>query len=78
MSCQTIPTRLWMALEHLSAASVARLRSVVSRAEEGQSMVEYAIIAALIAVACLAVVQAMGNGIAGVFQRILSSISNIG
>lgn len=46
--------------------------------EEGQSMVEYAIIAALIAIAAMGAVQALGGGIAGVFQRILGSIGGIG
>jgi len=41
-------------------------------------MVEYAIIAALIAVIAMAAVQTLGTGIAGVFSRILSSIQGIG
>ena len=51
---------------------------LVARLEEGQSMVEYCIMAALIAVIAMAAVQALGVGIAGVFQRILSSITGIG
>ena len=51
---------------------------LVARLEEGQSMVEYCIIAALIGVVAMAAVQALGSGIAGVFQRILNSISGIG
>lgn len=46
-------------------------------AELGQSMVEYAIIAALIAVAAMVAVQALGGGIAAVFTRILGHISGI-
>jgi Flp pilus assembly pilin Flp len=45
---------------------------------EGQSMVEYAIVAALIAIAAMAAIQGLGIGIAGVFQRILGSIQGIG
>ena len=52
--------------------------AAVARIQTGQSMVEYAVIVAVIAIACLAAVQAAGNGISGVFQRILSSISGIG
>ena len=52
--------------------------AALARIQSGQSMVEYAVIVAVIAIACLAAVQAAGSGIAGVFQRILSSISGIG
>ena len=48
------------------------------RTQEGQSLVEYAIIVALIAVVVMGAIQAMGVGIAGVFQRMLGSIQNIG
>lgn len=46
--------------------------------QSGQSMVEYAIVAALIAVAAMAAVQALGGGIAGVFQNILGQIQGLG
>lgn len=48
------------------------------RLREGTVMVEYAIIAALVAIVAMAAVQALGTGIAGVFSRILSSIQGIG
>jgi Flp pilus assembly pilin Flp len=41
-------------------------------------MVEYAIVAALIAIVSMAAVEALGGGIAQVFNNILSSISGIG
>ncbi len=44
----------------------------------GQSMVEYAIVAALIAVVAMAAVQALGIGIVEVFQNILAKITGIG
>ena len=47
-------------------------------AERGQSMVEYAIIAALIAVVAMIAIQAFGNGIAAVFTRLLQKIQGIG
>jgi Flp pilus assembly pilin Flp len=47
-------------------------------AEAGQSMVEYSIIVALIAVAAMVAVQALGGGIAQVFTNILTRISGIG
>ncbi len=46
--------------------------------QAGQSMVEYAIVAALIAIVSMAAVEALGGGIAQVFNNILSSISGIG
>lgn len=41
-------------------------------------MVEYAMIAALIAVAALAAIQALGGGIIQVFQNILNAIAGLG
>ena len=46
--------------------------------EAGQSMVEYAIMAALIAVAIMGTVQALGLGIGGVFTNILGKIAGLG
>ena len=45
--------------------------------ERGQTMVEYAIVAALIAVAAMAAVEALGGGISTVFGNIVSSITGI-
>lgn len=50
----------------------------IHRGQAGQSMVEYAIVAALIAIVSMAAVEALGGGIAQVFNNILSSISGIG
>ena len=44
----------------------------------GQSMVEYAILAALIAIVAMAAVQALGGGISTVFQNILGRLSGLG
>lgn len=46
--------------------------------EAGQSMVEYGITLALIAVVAMVAVQALGTGVAGVFTRILGKIAGIG
>lgn len=59
-------------------ALTAFLTRLVAKSEEGVVMVEYAILAAVIAVALLATIQALEAGIAGVFTRIVSSISGIG
>ena len=45
--------------------------------ERGQSMVEYSIVAALIAIVSMTAVQALGGGIATVFQNILNKIQGI-
>ncbi len=46
-------------------------------AEAGQTMVEYAIVAALIAVAAMGAVQALGGGVTAVFEKIVSSIAGV-
>jgi pilus assembly protein Flp/PilA len=60
----------------LARAALGRLRRLVG-AETGQTMVEYAIVAALIAVAAMAAVEALGGGISTVFGNIVSSITGI-
>lgn len=47
-------------------------------AEAGQSMVEYAIVAALIAIVAMTAVQALGGGVVQVFERILTQIQSMG
>jgi Flp pilus assembly pilin Flp len=69
---------LWLTLGRVQSASSARLRPVLQRAEQGDAIIEYVLLAALIAIACLGAITALGNGLAGVFQRLLSSISGIG
>ena len=46
--------------------------------ERGQSMVEYAIVVALVAIIAMAGVQAFGQGISQVFQQLLSQITSLG
>ena len=45
--------------------------------EEGQTMVEYAIVAALIAVVAMGAVQALGGGVTALFDKIVSAITGI-
>ena len=45
--------------------------------EEGQSMVEYALVTALIAVAALVTVQTLGEGIVGVFEGIIDELDSL-
>lgn len=46
--------------------------------EAGQSMVEYAIVVALVAIIAMVGIQAFGQGVTQVFQHLLSKIQGIG
>jgi Flp pilus assembly pilin Flp len=46
--------------------------------QTGQSMVEYAIVVALVAIIAMAGVQAFGQAVQQVFQQLLSKIQSIG
>ena len=48
-----------------------RIRSLLPRDESGQSMVEYALVTALIAV------QTLGEGIVGVFEGIIDELDSL-
>ncbi len=54
-----------------------RVRLLFQRGESGQSMVEYALVTALIAVVALVAVQTLGEGIVGVFENITGAIGGI-
>lgn len=54
-----------------------KLTDSLLRREEGQTMVEYSIVAALIAVVAMVAVQALGVGITGVFNDIVESITSV-
>jgi Flp pilus assembly pilin Flp len=54
-----------------------RILSALTGGESGQSMVEYALVTALIAVVALAAVQTLGGGIVAVFENIADAISSI-
>jgi pilus assembly protein Flp/PilA len=59
-----------------AGTALGQLRRLAG-AERGQTMVEYAIVAALIAVAAMAAVEALGGGISTVFGNIVSSITGM-
>ena len=73
MLIQVLALQAAAALMRLGAPNRGRVA-----AQHGQSMVEYAITLALIAVVAMAAVQALGGGIAAVFGRILGKIVGIG
>ena len=75
-----LATRLWVWLVAVHVRLMLGLGTVGRRlggGEAGQSMVEYAIVAALIAVVAMVAVQALGGGIATVFTNILNRIQGI-
>jgi Flp pilus assembly pilin Flp len=48
-----------------------------SRAAEGQVLIEYALILALIALLTIGVMQALGNNVSGVLNRVSTSLSAV-
>lgn len=64
----------------LSVSLMVWLQNARRRAfgEAGQSMVEYAIVVALVAIIAMAGVQAFGQAVQQVFQQLLSKIQSIG
>ena len=63
---------------HALLRKTGGFRRFVVASHQGQSMVEYAILAALIAIVAMAAVQALGGGISTVFQNILGRLSGLG
>jgi Flp pilus assembly pilin Flp len=54
-----------------------RLRSLFHDGESGQSMVEYALVTALIAIVAIVAVETLGNGVVSVFENIASELGGI-
>ncbi len=52
------------------------LRNRLDR-EEGQALVEYALILALIAVVSIAILQAMGVNVSRIFNKVNTALSNV-
>lgn len=53
-------------------------RRLVSGGQRAQSMVEYSIIAALVAIVAMVAVTTLGKDIEGVFLRIAGSVAGLG
>lgn len=65
--------------ETIMMATVDYLRTLIATQiedERGASLVEYALLVALIAVVCIAAVSALGNAASSNFNSVSSSISN--
>ena len=73
---------MWLhVLSSVVEQTLWRLWQIVTRFQEddaGASMVEYAILVALIAIVAIAAVQSLGTGISQVFQNILGRIQGLG
>jgi len=53
---------------------IARVQSFVAR-EEGATMVEYGLMVALIAIACIGAVALVGTNLKGLFNTVAGSVS---
>lgn len=62
----------------LIALVASRVRARLARAEAGQSMVEYALVVAFVAVAVMVVVKVFGEAITGVFNRLIARLQGVG
>ncbi len=63
-----------MLLRHKAYLGWIALRERIER-EEGQALVEYALILALVSIVSILVLQALGLDIKGVFQRVETAVS---
>jgi pilus assembly protein Flp/PilA len=59
-------------LTHWAMKSFARIEEL--RSEEGQALVEYALILSLIAVVCIGVLTALGTGVQNQLQAIVDAL----
>ncbi len=64
-----------MLLRHKAYLGWIALRERFER-EDGQALVEYALILALVSIVSILVLQALGLDIKGVFQRVETAVSN--
>ncbi len=53
---------------------VSKAMQSIRRDEEGQSLVEYALIIALVAVVLIAGLQALQGGVTGAFNNVIASL----
>ena len=64
---------MWESFYNTLVVAVAGLRDRADR-EDGQALVEYALIISLIAVVAIAALQLTGNSITGIFNNISSEL----
>ena len=61
-----------------AALLAARLQARLERARAGQSMLEYALVVAFVAVAVMVVVKLFGEAITGVFNHLINRLQGVG
>jgi pilus assembly protein Flp/PilA len=54
--------------------AVERVRSTVNKGEEGQGMIEYGLLVALISIVAIVVITAIGGGLTSNFQKVLNAL----
>jgi pilus assembly protein Flp/PilA len=64
-------------LRDLGLAGYVGVKNFLARREEGASLVEYALLVALIALACIAAIQFLGGGISNLFNNIANKLSGL-
>ena len=62
-------------LHETCAVKYLTVKSFFRRKEEGASLVEYALLVALIALACIVAIEALGGGISTAFNNIKSKLA---
>jgi len=60
-------------VKNLPLKLYAKYQELITR-EEGQDLIEYALLASLLAVVCVATIGKVGNAINGVFGNVLSDL----
>jgi pilus assembly protein Flp/PilA len=65
-------------LRDLARARYLGVKNFLTKREEGASLVEYALLVALIALACIAALQFLGGGISNLFNNIANKLSGLG
>jgi len=59
---------------HMYLRATSYLRDRFEREDEGQALVEYALILSLIAVAAIVILKTMGNQVANIFTSISNNL----
>jgi pilus assembly protein Flp/PilA len=60
--------------DHMKLRDWFELLRIELKREEGQTMAEYGLLIALIAVVCILVITAVGTGIQGKFQEVVNAL----
>lgn len=55
-------------------STVERFRSVMSKGEEGQGMIEYGLLVALISIVAIVTITAIGSGLTNNFQKVVNAV----